>query len=80
MTLDEAREAHRRGNARVAYQSGTDRAEEGVITAVGRVWVFVQYGEPAHSVATAPGDLTLIAGTLGEDRGEEGSDGLEASP
>lgn len=74
ITIDEARAALNRGNARVAYKRGDGETEYGTITAVGRVWVFVKYGGgPAHSIATAPGDLTLLAG---ESAAREGaSDG-----
>ena len=67
MTITEAR-AHIGGG--VVYKSGTDAAEEGVITQVGHVWVFVRYGEDdcrqvtgsARAWPTRPEDLTLLPG------------------
>jgi hypothetical protein len=59
MTLDEAR-AHI-GEA-VAYRVAGELAEDGVITSVGNVAVFVRYEGDRHSKATDPADLTLIAG------------------
>ena len=59
MTLDEAR-AHI-GDP-VVWKHDTADPEEGVITNVGRVWVFVQYPGMDHPVAERPGNLTLPAG------------------
>jgi hypothetical protein len=61
MTIDEAR-GHI-GHA-VAYRSGTDEAEEGVITSVGGVFAFVAYGGARYSQVTRPEDLTLLAGEV----------------
>jgi hypothetical protein len=58
MTIDEAR--GNIGNG-VAYKSGTDEAEEGVIAKVGRIWVFVQYPGEDCPVADRPEDLTLLS-------------------
>lgn len=58
MTLDEAR-AHA-GEA-VAYRAAGEVAEDGVITGVGSVAVFVRYAGDRHSKATDPADLTLTA-------------------
>jgi hypothetical protein len=45
---------------RVAYWRAGVPAEEGVITGVGTVYVYVRYGGDQHSKATNPADLTLI--------------------
>jgi hypothetical protein len=60
MTLDEARE--HAGEA-VAYRAAGALAEDGVITSVGNVAVFVRYAGDLNSKATDPADLTLIAWT-----------------
>jgi hypothetical protein len=59
MTLEEAREHVGHG---VVYRSGTDLAEDGVITGVDAL-VFVRYKGDRHAKATYPGDLTLLAGS-----------------
>jgi hypothetical protein len=70
MTIDEARAALNRGNARVAYghPGWCDCApEEGEITAVRGGTVFVRYGYEQYSKATRPEDLTLLAGKVPDD-------------
>jgi hypothetical protein len=57
MTLDEAR-AHI--GATVAYRSAGALAENGAITSVGNVAVFVRYEGDRYPKATDPADLTLI--------------------
>lgn len=57
MTLDEAREHVGHG---VVYRSGTEQAEDGVITGVGAL-VFVKYAGDVTAKATYPGDLVLLA-------------------
>lgn len=58
LTLDEAR---RHIGRRVAYHPGHGPAEEGAITSVGHVYVFVRYGpEGTTSQATAPHLLELL--------------------
>jgi len=62
MTIDEARANILR---EVLYRPPGEPAaepERGVITAVGRLWVFVHYGDSPQSQATDPADLTLAAG------------------
>jgi hypothetical protein len=69
MTIDEAREALARDDAPgVVYRPhGEHRPwagppEQGVITAVGHVWVFVCYGTPGSTPrATNPADLEMLA-------------------
>lgn len=57
MTLDECREAVGR---QVIYRPAHGaNPEQGIITSVGEVYVFVRYGDDQHSKATAPGDLKL---------------------
>jgi hypothetical protein len=67
MTIDDARAALRRGDVRVAYKRADGETEYGTITAVGRVWVFVQYGGLDHPIADKPEDLTLLAGKAAGD-------------
>lgn len=62
MTLDEAREHIGR---RVAYTAAGELTEDGVITSVGNVAVFVRYDGDRHSKATDPADLTLAHGDAG---------------
>jgi hypothetical protein len=74
MTLDEAREALRRGETAVVYRPcpHCDRGtEEGTITSVNGSYVFVRYGRQRGSAATNAADLTLLAGksAAGEDQG-----------
>ena len=63
MTLDEARSHIGDG---VLYRPREHRPwsgppEQGVITEVGRVWVFVRYGTPGSTPqATSPADLELL--------------------
>jgi hypothetical protein len=71
MTLDEARASIGHG---VMYRPhGEHRPwagppEEGVITDVGHVWVFVCYGTPGSTPrATNPADLELLAGKVPAD-------------
>jgi hypothetical protein len=52
-----------------AQREGRDKRppERGVITSVGRDWVFVAYGRSMTSAGTSPDDLTLEAeATVGE--------------
>ena len=70
MTLDEAR-AHIGGSVLYRPQEHrpwTGPPEQGVITDVGRVWVFVRYGAPESTPqATSPADLELLrTGSSGE--------------
>ena len=65
MTLDEAREHVGHG---VVYRSGTDLAEDGVITSVDAL-VFVRYKGDQTAKATYPGDLTLLAAAAQERTG-----------
>jgi hypothetical protein len=58
MTLDEARDHIGEG---VIYRAGSVVAEDGVITSVNDHYVFVRYRVLGDGVATAPGDLTLLA-------------------
>jgi hypothetical protein len=62
VTLDEAREHIGQS---VAYRAAGALAEEGVITSVGNVAVFVRYDGDLHSKATDPADLTLAHGDAG---------------
>jgi len=55
----------------VVYLSGTDRAEDGVITSVNDRYVFVRYRGWGGSKATSPEDLTLLARTSPTETGEE---------
>jgi hypothetical protein len=61
MTLDEARA--RIGDAVIyhPYAPELDRVEEGVITSVNDLFVFVRYGADKGSKATAAERLTLLA-------------------
>lgn len=59
MTLDEARQHI--GNA-VVYYVDDGLAEQGVITSVNEVYVFVRYGSDMHSKATRAEDLTPLGG------------------
>ncbi len=62
MTLDEARALVGKG---VVYRPDDDggykptarRREQGVVTSVNDIWVFVRYGSDHHSKATSPRDL-----------------------
>jgi hypothetical protein len=40
-----------------SYKPTARRAEQGIVTSVNDVWVFVRYGSDHHSKATAPRDL-----------------------
>lgn len=70
MTLDEARAHIGHG---VVYRPREHRpwagpSEDGVITDVGHIWVFVCYGSPGSTPrATNPADLTLLAGKVLSD-------------
>jgi hypothetical protein len=64
VTLDEAREALKRRDTSVTYNRADGETEYGTITAVGRVWVFVQYPGLDHPIADRPEDLTLLAGKV----------------
>jgi hypothetical protein len=68
MRLEEARDHIDDG---VVYLSGTDRAEDGVITSVNDRYVFVRYRGWGGSKATSPEDLTLLARTSPTETGEE---------
>ena len=62
MTIDEARSHIGHG---VIYRPREHRPwagppEQGVITDVGRVWVFVRYEVTEASQATSPADLELL--------------------
>ena len=59
MTLEEARAAIGRA---VVYRPNEswESPEEGVITSVSRMFVFVRYGADKGSKATAPGMLELV--------------------
>jgi hypothetical protein len=63
MTIGEAREHIGHG---VVYRPREHRpwagpSEQGVITGVGHVWVFVRYGTPGSTAqATSPADLELL--------------------
>ena len=67
MTIDEAR--NHIGHAVTYRPRGNPdaRAEDGVITAVGHLYVFVRYGAARTSQATNPADLTLLAGKVPGD-------------
>lgn len=61
MTIDEAREHI--GNKvvyRAAHVPVDSPVEEGVITSVNSIMVFVRYGSDAHSKATYPSDISPI--------------------
>jgi len=62
MTLDEARA--RIGDG-VVYARPYGAREDGVITKVGSLYVFVRYGGDAYSKATAAADLTFLSPTPG---------------
>lgn len=57
--------AHDRIGQKVVYRAphvGIDQpGEEGVITSVGEIWVYVRFGTDAHSKATHPSQLTVVA-------------------
>ena len=77
MTIDEARghigHIGHIGHGVVYRPHGEHRPwagppEDGVITAVGHVWVFVAYGTPDSTPqATSPADLELLAGKVPAD-------------
>lgn len=58
MTLDQARDHI---GSKVIYKD-RGQVEEGVITSVNDVFVFVRYGSQTTSAATRPGMLRLLAG------------------
>ena len=61
MTLDEARDHIGHG---VVYRPTVGPAEDGVITSVSALMVFVRYaGSPGTPKATRPEDLELLAAT-----------------
>lgn len=61
MTLTAAQD---RIGQKVVYRAphvSPDRpGEEGVITSVGDIWVYVRFGADAHSKATHPSQLTAV--------------------
>lgn len=58
MTIEECRANI---GAAVVYAPSSGRREDGVITDVTRMYVFVRYDGDRHSKATAPGQLTLLS-------------------
>lgn len=62
MTLEDAREHIGDG---VVYTPAHGAREDGVITGVSSVYVFVHYAGDRGSKATYPEDLTLLAAGIG---------------
>lgn len=61
MTLDEARACI--GNAVVYRPHWIYPSEQGVVTSVGTIYVFVRYGTDVHSKATHPSQLEPLTPT-----------------